>query len=476
MASAAPQITLTPRRPAAGTGSSGGTWVRTVGQLLNPAVVFSTLWVATALHGVKFTLKYEALGIIACLICAATLNSVHYNRSRWRTGSILDFGSLLLAWAGTAGILLTLGYLTKSTAMYSRVALTTWFVLAFVVLCLLHLLLWSYFDRLRRRGVGAFAAVIGPVTPAASRLAQAFQQDAGLGVNLVGYFDDQARPDVAGLPRLGALRDLPAFARSERIGAVYISLEQASAPGLPGIMSELQGGESAIYLIPNLFAFDLLHSELQSVSGIPTIAVGRALQGQLGGLLKRSTDLALSIAALALLSPVLLACAMAIKLDSPGPVFFRQRRYGLSGQEIVIWKLRTMRCMDCDGANPGATTRGDPRVTRIGAWLRKASLDEAPQLFNVFRGSMSLVGPRPHAVAMDDFYRDKIRGFLLRRKVRPGITGWAQVNGFRGESTLEKMQRRLDFDLEYIRRWSLMLDLWILLRTVPALLFNRDVY
>ncbi|MGH9486154.1 MAG: undecaprenyl-phosphate glucose phosphotransferase [Terriglobales bacterium] len=445
--------------------------------MLNPAVVFGTLWLAVTIRGLTFTLRYEVLGIIGCLVCVVIFKGLGYNRSRWRTGTILDLGSLMVAWTATAAVLLLFGYLTKSTAQYSRIALTTWFVLAFFVLCLLHALMWSCFGWLRRRGVGTVPAVIGPWTPVASRLAAAFREDASLGVNLIGYFDDRALPGSHGLPRLGSLWELAAFARRERVGAAYISLEQPSAEALSAVMSELQGSETAVYLIPNLFAFDLLHSQLESVSGIPTLAVGRAQPGELGGLMKRGMDIALSAVALALLSPVLLGAAAAIKLDSDGPVFFRQRRYGMNGDGISVWKLRTMRCMDTDGASARQTVRGDSRVTRAGAWLRRTSVDEIPQLWNVLCGSMSMVGPRPHTIALDECYRDKIRGYLLRRKVRPGVTGWAQVNGHRGETdTVEKMQRRLDFDLEYIRRWSPMLDIWILLRTIPALLTNRDVY
>lgn len=457
--------------------SAGSAWLRVCGRLANPAVVFGALWIAAEIRGLQFGIHYEALGIVACLTALLVFNGMGLNRSRWRTGTLIDLGSLFVAWATTASILLALGYVTKSTADFSRVALSTWFVLVLVLLCVLHLAVWSYFRWLRRRGVGSCSAVLAPLTPAALRLAAAFRADASFGVAAEGFFDDEKREPTGGMPWLGRLLDLPDYVRRNGIQAVYVSLEQPGVPALPRVLEGLQGSSSSIYLIPNLFSFDLLSSEWQSVGGIPVLAVGGAELGEFGGVLKRAMDAAISAAALALLSPLLLVVAVAIKVDSPGPVIFKQKRYGLNGDEITVWKFRSMSCLDNDRRHVHQAVRADRRVTSVGAWLRRTSVDELPQLWNVLRGSMSLVGPRPHAVAHNEFYREKIRGYMLRHRVRPGMTGWAQVNGLRGQTeTLDKMQRRLDYDLEYVRRWTPVLDLWILLRTVPALLSNRDVY
>jgi putative colanic acid biosynthesis UDP-glucose lipid carrier transferase len=176
-------------------------------------------------------------------------------------------------------------------------------------------------------------------------------------------------------------------------------------------------------------------------------------------------------------SPIMLAAALAVKLTSPGPVLFRQRRYGLDGEEILVWKFRSMRIQE-DGAEVIQATRDDPRVTPVGAFLRRTSIDELPQFFNVLQGRMSVVGPRPHAVAHNEMYRKLIKGYMIRHKVKPGITGWAQVNGARGETdTIDKMRRRIDFDLEYLRNWSLRLDLLIVWKTVwQALRGDRNAY
>ena len=179
---------------------------------------------------------------------------------------------------------------------------------------------------------------------------------------------------------------------------------------------------------------------------------------------------------LVLISPIMLALAIGVKLSSPGPIIFKQRRNGLDGEEIIVYKFRSMRAMD-NGAVVKQATKGDPRITKFGAFIRRTSLDELPQFINVLQGRMSIVGPRPHAVAHNEQYRKRIKGYMLRHKVKPGITGWAQVNGLRGETdTIDKMKARVEYDLEYLRNWSLGLDLQIIVRTVRLVLFDRHAY
>ena len=196
----------------------------------------------------------------------------------------------------------------------------------------------------------------------------------------------------------------------------------------------------------------------------------------LDGVVKRMSDIVLSILILTLLSPVLLAIAIAVKLSSPGPVIFKQRRYGLDGEEIIVYKFRSMTVCE-DGPDVPQATKCDVRVTKLGAFLRKTSMDEFPQFFNVLQGRMSIVGPRPHAVAHNEMYRKLIKGYMIRHKVKPGITGWAQIHGLRGETeTLDKMEARVEYDLDYLRNWSLILDLWIIARTVGVAIKNKNAY
>ena len=209
---------------------------------------------------------------------------------------------------------------------------------------------------------------------------------------------------------------------------------------------------------------------------LPAVSVFENPLFGVDGMLKRAADLSIATVGLVAISIPMMLIALAVKLSSPGPVFFRQKRYGIDGREILVWKFRSMRTCD-NGPVVKQATKNDPRITRVGGILRKTSLDELPQLFNVIGGSMSLVGPRPHASAHNEQYRGQIRGYMLRHKVKPGITGLAQVNGCRGETeTLDKMERRVQWDHQYIRSWSIWLDLQILLQTFTVIWGQDEAY
>jgi putative colanic acid biosynthesis UDP-glucose lipid carrier transferase len=225
-----------------------------------------------------------------------------------------------------------------------------------------------------------------------------------------------------------------------------------------------------------MFVTDLIQGRIDSVSGMPVVGVCDTPLGGVDGLVKRCSDVVLSLLIVALISPLLLLLAVLVKLNSPGPVIFKQRRYGLNGEEIIVYKFRTMTVIE-DGDAIQQCTKDDKRVTRLGAFMRRTSLDELPQFINVLQGRMSIVGPRPHAVAHNEMYRKLIKGYMQRHKVSPGITGWAQVNGLRGETlTLDKMKARIDYDLEYLRNWSLRLDLFIIAKTVWVVLQRKNAY
>jgi putative colanic acid biosynthesis UDP-glucose lipid carrier transferase len=228
--------------------------------------------------------------------------------------------------------------------------------------------------------------------------------------------------------------------------------------------------------VPDICVFDLIQARTRDILGIPVIAMCETPFSGYRGAAKRLTDITLSVLLLPLLLPAILVIAVMIKSTSPGPVFFRQRRYGLDGREILVYKFRTMNVIE-DGTRVVQATAHDPRVTPVGRLLRRYSLDELPQLFNVLRGTMSLVGPRPHAVIHNEQYRKLIKGYMVRHKVPPGITGLAQVNGCRGETAqLEQMQARVDYDLEYLRRWSPLLDIKILMATAVQLTGRGKAY
>jgi putative colanic acid biosynthesis UDP-glucose lipid carrier transferase len=228
--------------------------------------------------------------------------------------------------------------------------------------------------------------------------------------------------------------------------------------------------------VPDIFVFDLIQARFGNINGIPVVAVCESPFHGINRVTKRIVDIVFSSLILILISPLMLAIAIGVKLSSPGPVIFKQRRYGLDGEEIKVYKFRTMTVCE-DGNNVRQAGKDDNRITRFGRFLRKTSLDELPQFINVLQGRMSIVGPRPHAVAHNELYRTQIKGYMIRHKVKPGITGWAQVNGFRGETdTLQKMKSRIEFDLDYLRNWSLSLDLWIILRTAGVFLKQDTAY
>jgi len=228
--------------------------------------------------------------------------------------------------------------------------------------------------------------------------------------------------------------------------------------------------------VPDIFVFDLIQARVDSIGDLPVVAVCETPFYGFNGLIKRLSDFFLASAILVLIAPILIAIAIGVKMSSPGPILFKQRRYGVAGRKIVVYKFRTMTVAE-DGDVVRQATKNDARVTRFGAFLRKTSLDELPQFINVLQGRMSVVGPRPHAVAHNELYRKLIRGYMIRHKVRPGITGLAQVNGFRGETeTVDKMKGRIEYDLAYLRNWSVLLDLQIVLKTVVVVLRKQNAY
>jgi putative colanic acid biosynthesis UDP-glucose lipid carrier transferase len=298
---------------------------------------------------------------------------------------------------------------------------------------------------------------------------------------LAGYYDDRPPERSPELPpglkqRIGNIDDLVADARAGFIDRVYITFPMRAEERIRGVLAKLADTTASVYIVPDFFVFQMLHSRWTDIGGLPAVSVFENPLYGVDGLVKRVFDAVVAGLLILLLSLPMLLVAVAVKLSSRGPVIFRQRRYGLDGREILVWKFRTMTVCE-DGHQVSQAKPGDARVTKLGALLRRTSIDELPQLFNVLGGSMSLVGPRPHAAAHNEQYRKMIAGYMLRHKVKPGITGLAQVRGWRGETdTLDKMQRRVECDHEYIREWSLWLDVNILVRTLFVVLAPKNAY
>jgi putative colanic acid biosynthesis UDP-glucose lipid carrier transferase len=386
---------------------------------------------------------------------------------------------IMVSWAVIVLILLFFGYATKYLGAFNPMVIVTWIAFVPVILYVAHRTVPWLVPRILA-AEGYRSAVIVGLTEPGRKLHEQFATSRWLGVNVVGFFDDRSPARLGELPEAGLkgrLAELPAFVKASGVEAIFIALPMASQPRILRLLDELRDTTTSIYFVPDLFLTDLIQARMDDINGLPVVAVCETPFYGVNGLVKRLEDLVLSSLILAAISPVLLATAVAVKLTSPGPVIFRQRRYGLDGKEIVVYKFRTMRVME-DGPEVPQATERDPRVTPLGRYLRKLSLDELPQFVNVLQGRMSIVGPRPHAVAHNETYRHVIKGYMVRHKVKPGITGLAQVNGYRGEiRSLDKMQKRIEYDLEYLRKWSLRLDLAIILRTaIIVLTGDRHAY
>jgi putative colanic acid biosynthesis UDP-glucose lipid carrier transferase len=374
----------------------------------------------------------------------------------WATGSLaqVDLRVLAAAWSSTVALT------AVSTLAAGR--LVAW---------------WQCQPQRRRRAIVVGAGAL------AARVGQALRDQAGRGIDLIGCFDDRLDsrldPAARGMRR-GDLADVVDFIHRRGVQDVYITLplggRDAAGARIPRLLQALQDTTVSVHYVPDLLGITIIQGRLRDVNGVPVVGLCETPFTGVNQFVKRAEDLVLASLIILLISPLLLAVALGVKLSSPGPVLFRQRRNGLDGREIVVWKFRSMRTQE-DGPVVKQATRDDPRITPFGAFIRRTSLDELPQFFNVLQGRMSIVGPRPHAVAHNDEYRELIRAYMVRHKVKPGITGWAQVNGHRGETdTLDKMRARVEYDLEYLHHWSLGLDLRIIARTVALVLWDRHAY
>jgi len=455
---------------------------------LVPTVAIASLVASTSLLDVRFTEAYVALAIITALLSLLVMA-----RDALQQANLVGARGLTLAgrigigWLAVVGVLLLLGYATKSSEIFSRRALFLWFLLTPPFLVATSLGVQQWLRALLISSRYTRSAVIVGTTKMALELARTLHQRPELGMKLRCVFIDEGSGDLPiDTATSSAIRNIAGaeirhggcvsdYVNARHIDVVFIARE-THAPGVSTLCEELRNTTSSVYLIPDVSLYDLMQARVGDVDGIPVIALCESpLQGSRGAL-KRITDIVFATLLLIVAAPVMALIAIAIKLDSAGSVFFRQDRYGLDGERIVVYKFRTM-CVCENGGVIVQAKRNDTRVTRVGRILRRTSLDELPQLINVLQGRMSLVGPRPHAVAHNEEYRKLISGYMVRHKVTPGITGLAQVSGCRGEtSTVDDMRRRVQYDLEYLRHWCWLLDIKIMLRTLVLMIHDKRAY
>ena len=447
-------------------------------RVLDPLIIMGTLYLSSMLFGEPFNGYTLVLMILAFFVSSAVYQHVDPYRT-WRSGRMLAYArDTVFGWLLTGAVLLFLGKASGLIYFYDQRVVLAWFTAVPLLMLTSHIA-----ARRTALGTGKNSEVRSVVVVGANDVGLKFaaicERQKNLFMQVEGFFDDrldQRHPAGLHHPVLGKMGDIAGYVRQQHIKMIFISQPISAQPRIRRLLDEVQDTTASVYFLPDIYIFDLMQARFDNVGGMPVIAICETPFMGLNSMIKRSSDIVLGLTIQLALLPAMLLIALAVKFTSPGPVIFRQRRYGLYGEEIIVYKFRSMTVSD-DGAAIVQARRGDPRITKVGAFLRRSSLDELPQFVNVLQGRMSIVGPRPHAVAHNEQYRKLIKGYMLRHKVKPGITGWAQVNGMRGETeTLEKMEARIQYDLDYLRNWSLGLDLWIIVKTVKVVLTRHNAH
>lgn len=451
-------------------------------QLLDCIVV-----VASALAAYRLYMGDWNMGGIYILLTSvvALLSIFMFQRFQlyqaWRGGSLnKEITNISLAWIAVFFVATAFVFVNKVGVLYSRGWIGIWAILGWINLAAAHIGLRMVLRTLRSRGYNTKRVVIVGHSQFTNQIADKIIGSPWMGFNVMGIFlteSAESSENTGSAPILGDIGEVAAYVQAQRVDQVWLAMPLREEFELKYLLYALRHSTADIRLIPDIFALQLLNHSISEVAGFPVLDLSVTPMVGMNQLAKTLLDTALTPIALIFAAPLMLLIACGVKLSSPGPILFRQNRLGMDGKEFAVFKFRTM---VLHKQMPGLIVqakKNDARVTPFGLFLRRSSLDELPQLFNVLRGEMSLVGPRPHAIEHNDLYKDVVRGYMLRHKVKPGMTGWAQVNGWRGESdTLEKMQKRVECDLYYIENWSIFLDIWILMLTVLKGLRHSNAY
>jgi len=391
---------------------------------------------------------------------------------------------VVASWGVTSLFLVTLGFMLKVSEEFSRGWSVTWFVTGGIMLLGSRAAMTMWIRRLKRQGVFNSRAAIYGASAQGQKLASYVQGNDKLTITLVGFFDDRRDGRVPllvdNLPVFGTSDDLVAMIRDGLIDQVIVALPWSAEARIQQVVAKIAMTPVRIRLAPDLANFAFGPRPLVLLGDLPVLTLFERPISGTDAILKRAEDLVLTFGILFFIWPIMLITAIAVKLDSPGPIFFRQPREGFNNRPFKVWKFRSMTHDRCEVDGIQQATKGDKRVTRVGRFIRATSIDELPQLFNVVAGDMSLVGPRPHAPstrAGGRLFHEVIQTYAARHKVKPGITGWAQACGWRGETdTEEKLVKRLEHDLYYIENWSIPFDIYILVRTVFAVIVPKNAF
>jgi Undecaprenyl-phosphate glucose phosphotransferase len=432
--------------------------------------------------GVSYDLYYLLVGLavifqitafhVAGLYRPETLRNIPYQLAR-----------VWLAWTCVFGILIAILFVSKSSAYYSRAWMIIWYLSGLIAFATIRFGLLQYLRHGLRNGKLRQRVIVVGGGDQGREVICDLKQAADSDVQILGYFDDRAErvpEEIASCRKLGTFSDVIKFVRNNQLDLVVLALPVGNGQRLFEILKKLWILPVDICLSANAAGIRFSPDIYRYVGNIPLLSVFKKPMTDWDYVVKALEDRVVAILSLAISLPLIIIIAIAIKLDSPGHVFFRQRRHGFNNELIEVWKFRTMYEEMEDPDCTVQTSRNDSRVTRVGAFLRRTSLDELPQLFNVLKGEMSIVGPRPHALetkAEGRLLWEVVDTYAARHKVKPGITGWAQVNGWRGETdTTEKIRRRVDYDLYYIENWSLWLDIWIIIKSWPIVFHDTRAY
>lgn len=446
--------------------------INALSRLVDSAIILMTFLALIELLIIEWQ-SLHIWGILAAILLFNFFAESQDAYRSWRGTQVREeIVSVLTSWLAAIATMILIDLVFVNSAFYSDPFLAIWIVATPIELISWHLIVRIILRVIRTKGFNTRRVAILGVTELGVRLEDAFKEMDWSGYRFSGYYDDRTGERLAKkfggevLPLNGDLTQLIADCKSRKIDAVYITLALSAEKRIKQVAELLADTTASVYIVPDIFTFNLLNSRWVDFQGITAISIYETPFAGLSSIVKRIEDIVLSFLILILISIPMLLIAIGIKFTSTGPVLFKQSRYGIDGERIKVWKFRSMKVSE-DGDKVRQATHGDSRITAFGGFLRRTSLDELPQFLNSLGGSMSIVGPRPHAVAHNEEYRQQIQGYMLRHKVKPGITGLAQINGFRGETdTLDKMEGRVRHDLRYIQTWSLSLDLKIILLTV----------
>jgi putative colanic acid biosynthesis UDP-glucose lipid carrier transferase len=448
-------------------------------RLVDIILIQSLLYLCVVIYSQNYTLSYFTLSLIGSIGFALVAESFSLYRS-WRAGffnQIIFY--TIVCWIFSGILVLTYLFVSKTTADYSRTSLILWMFLTLILLILWRFCFQSFLNEMRRKGFNTRNIAIFGLSEKGIRLAKEVMDNPESGYRLVSFYDDidNTRLDEKYHSYLnGNFAEGIENVKKNKYDVVYIALPILEQKRIQDILFALGDSTATVHVVPDLFMYCLMHGEMSHVGNVQTISVyDNPMKGGIA-VVKRLEDLILASAIMTLITIPMLVIAVWIKCTSKGPIIFKQDRYGLNGRKIRMWKFRSMTVTENDAVVTQAK-KGDTRITKVGAFLRRTSLDELPQFINVLKGDMSVIGPRPHAVTHNEEYRKIVDFYMLRHKVKPGITGWAQVNGARGETdTLDKMKTRIEYDLEYIRNWSLWLDFRIVILTVFKSFNDKNAY